>query len=135
VAQWREERDRAVAARGAALAAQREAEARRARELIARFVAQAHALGLPGERLSCRSQDGKARYRTRLFGWYLTRARTIAVDVAGNYYTLTVPRSVMARFRGADPQPQEPRLIVGEGARDGESMPLQELLSRRLERG
>jgi hypothetical protein len=32
-------------------------------------------------------------------------------------------------------EPQDPRLIVGEGARDGESVPLKTLLQMRLDAG
>ena len=129
---WREERDRAVAARAAALARQQAAEAQQARRLIAGFVTRAHALGLPAGPLRCTSYDGRARYRTALRGWYLNPARTIAVDVDGDYYSLLVPRGLSARLHGARPRPQAPRLIVGEGSRDGESIPLRDLLAKRL---
>lgn len=132
VTRWNEERDRAVAARAAALDRQLAADAARAREVIADFLTRAKARGLRPEPLHCTSYDGRARYRTALRGWFLNQARTIALDVDGNYYTLTVPRSARARFRGADPQPQEPKLVVGEGSRDGESMPLRDLLTKLL---
>lgn len=130
--QWREERDRAVAAHAEALARKRAKEAAQAGALIAAFVADALATALPLSDLHCVSYDGKARYRTGLRGWHLNQARTVAVDAAANFYVLTVPRSFTARFLGATPQPSDPPLIVGEGSRDGESMPLAELLTRRL---
>jgi hypothetical protein len=48
---------------------------------------------------------------------------------------LTVPASLRARVTGVVVQPQDPRLIVGEGGRDGESMPLAALLRQRLDAG
>jgi hypothetical protein len=125
-ADWREQRDRAVAVHAAALRSKREAEAAQARRLIAEFLRRAPA----PQPLSCLSYNGRTRYRTSLTGWYLNRARTIAVDTAGEYYVLLVPQSFRARFTGVTPRPQEPALIVGEGGRDGESMPLRELLAR-----
>ncbi|HEX6682240.1 MAG TPA: hypothetical protein VF062_05570 [Candidatus Limnocylindrales bacterium] len=129
---WREERDRAVAARARALEEQRAAESRRARQQISDFLKRALAAGLATEPLRCRSYDGRASYRTPLNGWYLNQARTVAVDTDGEFYTLTVPRSLAARVKGVRPQPQAPPLIVGEGGRDGESMPLRDLLDKRL---
>jgi hypothetical protein len=134
VTQWWEQRERAVAARGAALESQRAAEATKGRMLIADFVREALAGDLPPEPLTCLSYNGRTRFRTGLKGWYLDRKRIIAVDVSGNYYLLLVPHGFWARFTGVTPQPQEPRLIVGEGGRDGESMPLRDLLARRLGR-
>jgi len=125
---WREQRDRAVAAHTAALASKREAEAAQARWLIAEFLRQATA----PQPLTCLSYNGRTRYRTGLKGWYLNKKRTIAVDTAGEYYVLLVPHSFRARLTGATPQPQQPPLIVGEGGRDGESMPLRDLLARHL---
>ena len=125
---WREQRDRAVAVHAAALASKREAEAAQARRLITEFLAQAPA----PQPLTCLSYNGRTRFRTSLMGWYLNRHKTIAVDTSGGYHVLLVPHSFRARFAGVTPQPQQPPLIVGEGGRDGESMPLRELLARRL---
>ncbi len=125
---WREQRDRAVAAHAAALAHKRAAETAQARRLIADFLRHAPA----PEPLTCLSYNNRTRFRTNLTGWYLNAARTVAIDTTGEYYVLLVPHSLRARFTGVTPHPQEPPLIVGEGARDGESMPLQTLLTRRL---
>lgn len=132
--QWREERDRAVAARAAALARLQEAESSLARELIAAFAKEALASGLPTTKLKAYPYTGSARYRTSLVGWYLNFEKTIAVDVDGNYYSLGVPPRLTARVTGAHVVPSEPKLIVGQGGRDGESMPLKELLRIRLTR-
>ncbi|MEU7869323.1 hypothetical protein [Dactylosporangium sp. NPDC049140] len=130
---WAEQRARAVARHGAELERRREAEAVQARALIADFVTAAREAGPPAEPLRARSYSGRS-YRTALRGWYLNPARTIAISETGEYYSLLVPSSAMALFTGADPRPQPPRLIVGEGARDGESMPLAALLQRLLTR-
>lgn len=129
--QWREQRARAVAHHGAELQRRRDAEAAQAMAQIAGFVAAAREAGLPTEPLRARSYSGRS-YRTTIHGWYLDAARTIAVADDGRYYSLLVPPSARAWLTGATPQPQPPRLIVGEGARDGESIPLSTLLRRRL---
>ncbi|GIH10778.1 hypothetical protein Rhe02_88450 [Rhizocola hellebori] len=121
-----------MAARSAALAGERAAEARKARELIAAFVAEAVARRLPTTALRAQGYGGRARYRTGLTGWYLNQARTVAIGVDGNYYVLGVPRSFLARLVGVRLQPQEPRLTIGVGGPDGESMSLKDLLDKQL---
>jgi hypothetical protein len=132
VGDWREERERAIAARGAALASERATEARKAREIIAAFVSEAIARAVPTASLKAQGYGGRAGYRTGLRGWYLNQARTVAIGVDGNYYVLGVPRSLRARLGGVRLQPQEPRLTIGVGGHDGESMPLKELLRKQL---
>src|SRR5690348_1589625 len=112
---WAEQRARAVAHHGAELERRREQEAAKASALIAGFVAAAREAGLATEPLRARSYTGRS-YRTSLRGWYLNPARTIAISEAGQYYSLLVPPSAKAWLTGAEPQPQPPRLIVGEGA-------------------
>jgi hypothetical protein len=129
--EWHEQRARAVAHHGAELNRRREAEAAKAQELIDDFIAAAGKAGLAPESLRARSYSGRS-YRTPLRGWYLNPARTIAISDEGEYYSLLVPSSAKALIMGADLSPAPPRLIVGEGARDGESMPLAELLRRLL---
>jgi hypothetical protein len=134
-AEWAEERRQAVAGHGAALDAARAREAAEAATLLAGFVAAAAERGLPPHVLSATSYDGHATYRTKLRGWYLKSNRTIAVGADGKFYALTVPSSWRARFTGADVEPSTPRLIIGAGGRDGETMPLAQLLQRRLDAG
>jgi hypothetical protein len=131
---WQSQRARAVAHHGAELDRRRAAEAEQAMTLIEQFVADAGAKGLPSEPLRARSYSGRS-YRTPLRGWYLNGDRTIAVSEDGRYYSLLVPPSATGWLTGVTPQPQSPRLIVGEGARDGESIPLQKLLDRKLSGG
>ncbi|MEV2241605.1 hypothetical protein [Micromonospora sp. NPDC049891] len=133
--QWRERQRRAVRAHAAADDRQRAAEQAEAAELVARFAAEATRRGLRTERLTVVAYDGRTRYRTRLTGWYVDRARTRAVDPAGCFYLLTVPASLRSRLLGADPEPSPPPLVIGRGGRDGDSLPLATLLSLRLDAG
>ncbi len=130
---WREQRRRAVAAHAAAEEHRRLAEQAEAAELVAEFVAEARRRGLPPERLTATGYGGRGRYRTRLRGWYVDRARSRAVDVTGRFHLLVVPGGLRARLFGANPQPSPAPLVVGAGGRDGESVPLRTLLRRRLE--
>jgi hypothetical protein len=134
-AAWEEQRRQAIAGHAAAQAASREAEARQAAELLTAFVRRAAERGLSPHPLTARSFDGRAAYRTRAKGWYLKSNRSVAVGEHGEYYVLTVPASLRARFTGADLTPSTPRLIVGAGGGDGETMPLAQLLDQRLDAG
>lgn len=134
-AAWDEQRRQAVAGHAAAFEAGRAAEAGQAGELLTAFVREATARGLPPVVLRARAFDGHATYRTRLRGWYLKANRSVAVGEDGLYYVLSVPTSLRARFTGADVSPTPPRLIVGAGGGDGETMPLERLLQRRLDAG
>jgi hypothetical protein len=129
---WAEQRRRAIAGHAADLERRRAAEVEQARRLIADFTREAGERGLPTEPLTARAYDGRATYRTGLRGWYLRPDRSVAVGVDGEFYILTVPGSLRARLTGATVLPAEPRLVVGEGGRDGESMPLAALLRQRL---
>jgi hypothetical protein len=130
---WHEQRRQAIAGHAAAMEAGRAAEAEQAARLLADFVRAAAERGCAPVRLSARSFDGRATYRTRLRGWYLKANRSVAVGEDGRFYILTVPSSLRSRFTGADVSPSTPRLTVGAGGGDGETMPLAELLRRRLE--
>lgn len=132
---WREQRQRAITVHAEAQRRRREAEARQARELIGQFTREASEQGLRSAPLYARAFNGRARYRTRLHGWYLKPDLSLAVSTTGDFYILTVPASLRARFAGARLVPEQPPLTVGEGARDGESVPLRTLLRMRLDAG
>jgi hypothetical protein len=134
-AAWLEQRRRAVAGHAAAQDADRAAEAREAGALLADFVRHAAERGLPPQPLSARTFDGRSNYRTRVRGWYLKSNRSVAVGEDAGYYVLSVPASLKSRFAGAEISPSVPRLIVGAGGGDGETMPLARLLDQRLEHG
>jgi hypothetical protein len=130
--EWRRKRDDAVAKHAAAVARVREVETRQARQLVAEFAAEAIRRGLPTQKLSAAAYNGRSRYRTGLLGWYVHPNRSLAVGVDGEFYVLGVPASLRARLLGARVEPRDPMLIIGKGAKDGESIPLRELLHRRL---
>ncbi|MFB9849506.1 hypothetical protein ACFFMR_03795 [Micromonospora andamanensis] len=132
---WRETRQRAVQAHAAAEERRRQSEQVEAAALVSAFVAEARRRGLATTRLVALSYDGRYRYRTRLHGWYVDRARHRAVDVAGGFHLLTVPASLRSLLFGAEPEPSPPPLVIGRGGRDGESLPLETLLRRRLNAG
>jgi hypothetical protein len=134
-AAWREQRQRAVQAHARAREEQQAAEVEEARQLIAMFVRAARERGLTPTALTAPAYQGRGRYRTRLRGWYLDSGRSLAVDTDGAFYVLGVPNSILARLTGAHVRPQPPPLVVGEGGRDGESIPLRHLLRRRLDAG
>ena len=134
-AAWEEQRRQAVAGHAAAFEAGRAAEAEQAAALLADFVRQARERGLTPSVLTATSFDGRARYRTNVRGWYLKSNRSVAVGTDGQYYVLSVPPSLRARFTGADLSPSVPRLVVGAGGGDGETLPLAQLLQRRLDAG
>jgi hypothetical protein len=132
---WTEQRRRAVASHAAALEASRTAEARAAAVLLQDFVRRATERGLAPHPLVARSFGGRSTYRTNARGWYLKSNRSVAVGANGEYYVLTVPASLRALFAGADLAPSVPRLIVGAGGGDGETVPLAQLLAQRLDAG
>jgi hypothetical protein len=132
---WAERRRQVIAGHAAAFEATRVAEAREASTLIDQFVRRAAERGIPPHPLSARTFDGRATYRTRVRGWYLKSNRSVAVGEDGEFYVLTVPASLRARFAGAGLSPSMPRLIIGAGGGDGETVPLAQLLDQRLDAG
>jgi hypothetical protein len=131
--EWRDQRARAVAAHAADAARRLEVETAQARRLVADFANAAAGRGLQPSALVARGYSGRGRYRTGLLGWYLRP--NVAVGTDGNFYLLTVPDSVRGRLTGVTLAPAQPRLVVGEGARDGERISLTELLDLRLAAG
>ncbi len=129
---WAEQRRRAIDVHAAELARRDTAEAEEAGRLLAEFVEQARGQEREPIRLHARSYDGRHRYRTPLSGWYLTGDERFAVGVDGRFYILTVPGSLRAMVTGAAVGPARPRLVIGEGGRDGERIALRELLDRAL---
>ena len=130
---WREERRQAAVEQAAALGRKKAAETARARELLTGFIATLKERGVEPEPLRAQVVGSNASYRTDLTGWYLRRNRSLAVDVDGNFYILGVPASLKSRVAGVRLVPSDPPIVVGQGARDGESMPLADLLRLRLD--
>jgi hypothetical protein len=132
---WPAARRQAATEHAAAQRRARSAETERARAIVARFVSAATGARLPAERLRARAQAGRATYRTPLRGWYLHTDGRLAVGTDGEFYLLSVPASLRARLFGTTVAAHDPPLQVGRSAGDGESIPLAELLQRRLDAG
>ncbi|RKS75624.1 hypothetical protein CLV35_2101 [Motilibacter peucedani] len=132
---WQEQRRAAATDLAAAAEARRRADAAQAAELLRGFAAEATRQGIPTTELTARGDDGRARYRTGLRGWYLRRNRTLGVGEDGSFYILSVPGGLRARLTGVTVPPSDPPLVVGAGGRDGESIPLPDLLHLRLDAG
>ena len=103
--------------------------------MLKAFAAQALDRGIAQSDLVARGDDGHSRFRTGLRGWYLRRNRSLAGDAEGRFYILSTPGGLRARLRGVTVPPAEPPLVVGAGGRDGESIPLPDLLALRLAAG
>lgn len=110
-----------------------EQESAKAQVMIDRFVARATAASLPTDELTARPWSGRGRYRTGIVGWYLRPDRSIGVGVDGSYYVLIVAPERFGRWRTVPVAPSPPPLVVGRGARDGESFELEDLLEKRLQ--
>lgn len=134
-AAWQEKRRDAADERLAAFTRRKAAETEQAAAHVAAFVNDARERHLPATTLRARSLNGRTTYRTSLEGWYIKRNQTLAIGVDGKFYILSAPASLAARVKGVVVQPSDPPLIVGLGGRDGESMPMAELLEQRLEAG
>jgi hypothetical protein len=132
---WRRRRRHAVTVHAEAQDRRRAAEISQARAMVTDFVRRARARDLPTEPLVARAYTGRGRYRTGLRGWYLKADRSMAVAEDGSFYLLGVPASLRARFAGVTLRPDDPPLVVGQGGRDGESVPLATLLERVLASG
>ncbi len=106
-----------------------QAEARAAQAKLDEFVARLQEAGARPEPLQATLLNGK-RVKTGLAGWYLNRARTLAVTPDGRYFQLVTAGSALARFTGVTPQPAPPTLVIGRGGRDGETGDLSDFLDR-----
>lgn len=133
--EWQERRRDAAAEHAATLGRRRAAETAQAREQLDAFVRAARERGLRTTPLRARSYNGRTSYRTGLVGWYLKKNGSLGVDTEGGFYVLSAATSLRARVSGVTLSASDPPLVVGVGARDGESMPLADLLRIRLEAG
>lgn len=133
MADRRAERAEAARAHADALERRRARETERARALIAEFLEQVLGRGPAPVELRARSADGRWRYRTGLRGWYLRRNETVALTADGEFYLTTAPTSPLALLRGVRLTPSDPPLVLGAGARDGESIDLADALARVLD--
>ncbi len=132
-ASWRERRREASVAQAAALAHRKANETAQARALLTAFIEELKARGVEPQPLRAPVVGSGASYRTGIVGWYLKRNHSLGADPDGNFYILGTAPSLKARLLGVRPVPSDPPLTVGLGARDGESLPLEQLLRNRLE--
>jgi hypothetical protein len=132
---WRDRRREASAVHAAALERRKAAETAQARALLAEFVRKMKAQGIEPRPLRASVAGSGASYRTNITGWYLRRNRSLGADTDGNFYILGAPAGLKARLLGVRISPSDPPLTVGLGARDGEAMPLDQLLRLRLDAG
>lgn len=130
---WKDERTRIVAAQAAAAERAMAKETAQAQALVDAFVTEARRRGVEPVPLHAPGRGERGRYRTGLLGWYLSRDDRVAVDTERRFYVLRARGGLRERLLGATVQPSDPPLVVGRGARDGESIDLQDLLQRRLD--
>ena len=108
------------------------AEAARAKVLIDELIVAARAQGLEPRPLQARTLGGHP-VKTDKVGWYLRNNPSLAIDVDGNYYSMTVPGGLMERLRGVKLTPTLAPMVIGRGGRDGETGDLKEFLAWVLE--
>lgn len=130
---WTSKRREVIEAQQNALEAHRREEHERATAIITKAIQAYRAAGIEPVPLQARPFTGTGTIRTSLTGWYLKHDRTLAIDEEGHYYVLRVPGGLMSRLKGATPEPSLAPLVVGRGARDGETFDIKELLQMRLE--
>ncbi|MFI8523767.1 hypothetical protein ACIGB8_04955 [Promicromonospora sukumoe] len=130
--EWSRQRAEAVRVQGERLAARQDAEHTRAEAMLRDFVAAADAAGLAAEDLVVQGYGGRGTARTGLKGWYLRVDRTAGVSTDGDFYVLTAPIGLLDRVRGIRPEARRPPMTLGAGGKDGESMPLGDVLDRLL---
>ncbi len=130
---WTRHRREVFAAKEQALHAARQAEHERATALIREAVDRFREAGIAPIPLRARPYTGSGTDRTGHTGWYLKQDPSHADDAERRYYLRRVERGMRARWRGASPEPSPAPLVVGRGARDGDTFELQELLEMRLQ--
>lgn len=130
---WTRHRQEVFAVKEQALHAARQAEHEKATTIIREAIAQFRAAGIAPIPLRAKPYTGSGSIRTALEGWYLKQDQSLAVDAAGRYYVMRVEGGLRARLRGSSPEPTLAPLVVGRGARDGDTFNLEELLRMRLE--
>ena len=103
-----------------------------AQVLVDQFVTEASTRGLVPEPLRAVLMDG-TRVKSDQVGWYLNKARTLAIAPDGRFFQLLTTGGRLARFTGVKLSPSAPPLVVGRGGRDGETGDLKDFLARALE--
>lgn len=96
------------------------------------FVATAKSRGLTPEPLRAQLMDG-TRVKSDQVGWYLNKARTLAIAPDGRFFQLLTTGGRLARFTGVKLSPSPPPLVIGRGGCDGETGDLKDFLARALD--
>jgi hypothetical protein len=104
-------------------------EAERAQALIDAATSRLREAGVEPEPLRATLLNGKS-VKTDAQGWYLDAAHSVAIGPGGEFYSLVVPGSLMAVFKGVHLVPEPPKLRIGAGARDGVGGDLADLLAK-----
>lgn len=112
-------------------AAQR-SEAVAAQTLINEFIAATAERRLQPEPLKAVLMDG-SRVKSDQVGWYLNKARTMAITPEGRFVQLLTTGGRLSRFTGVKLSPSQPPLVIGRGGRDGETGDLKDFLARALD--
>jgi hypothetical protein len=106
-------------------------ESAAAQVLVDAFVAEAPARGLRPEALQATLMDG-TRVKSDQVGWYVNKAKSLAIAPDGRFFQLLTTGGRLARFTGVKLSPIAPPLVVGRGGRDGETGDLKDFLDRAL---
>ena len=128
---WSAHRREVFAAQEDALRRARQEEHDRATVKLRAAIDRWQEAGIAPLPLRAQPYTGSGSVRTSLHGWYLKHDRSIAVDTEGRFYVMRVDGSLLSRLRGVTPDPSPAPLVVGRGARDGETFDLDELLDMR----
>ncbi len=113
-------------------AAAARSEGAAAQVLLDEFLVETRTRGLRPEPLMALLMNG-TRVKSDQVGFYLNKARTLAITPEGRFFQLLTSGSALARFTGVKLVPSLPSLEVGRGGRDGETGPLKDFLARALE--
>lgn len=130
---WTRHRQEVFEVKEQALHAARQAEHEKATAIIREAIERFRTAGIDPIPLRAKPYAGSGSIRTTLEGWYLKQDRSLAVDAEGRYYVMRVEGGLRARLQGSTPEPSLAPMVVGRGARDGDSFNLEELLQMRLE--
>lgn len=131
-ATWREQKSQNALHLAQELERRQQRESDRASAMLAEFVKAANQKGIAPVQLQARGYNGTTRYKTNVLGWYLKSNESVAVDITGKFYILSVEGGFLARFKGAALTPSAPPLVLGLGGRDGESLDMSEAIYKIL---
>ena len=129
--EWARQRRQAAGERARLLRRRQQAEQARASRIISLFVAVARAGGLACVPLRVKGRGGGSA-RTGLHGWYLRPDHTVGIDVDGGFYVLSRSLTLRERLCGVRPHADPPPMTLGEGGRDGDTIPLRFALNQLL---